>query len=271
MRSARIREPRAHFIAIWEFHVRTDKRRAFERAYSPNGDWAQLFRRAEGYVRTELFRDPDKPGRYVTLDFWASRLAFQKFKHQYTVAYKALDKKCESLTARERRIGEFAKAVSRNLIFNSVPGQITIREATPADLERMMTIEKQTPSAAHWNEKAYREIFNDNAPRRIALVSETKDHLLNGFVVARFDAENCELENIVVVEHAQRQGIGYELAQRLKTRSEELGCKQILLEVRESNSAAQAFYEECGFKVTGRRRSYYRDPSEDAVLYRLKL
>lgn len=271
MRSARIREPRAHFIAVWEFHVRPDKRRAFERAYGTNGDWAQLFRRAEGYIRTELFCDPDKPGRYVTLDFWASRLAFQKFKQQHIAAYKALDRRCESLTAHERRIGEFAKAVPRNLIFNSVPGQITIRDATPADLEGMITIEEQTPSAAHWNEKAYREIFNDNAPRRIALVSETTDHSLNGFVVARCDPDNCELENMVVAEHAQRQGIGFKLAQRLKTRAHESGCKQILLEVRESNSAAQALYERCGFEVRGRRRSYYRNPSEDAVLYTLKL
>jgi len=271
MRSARIRKPRAHFVAVWEFHVRPDKRRAFERAYGPNGDWAQLFRRAEGYIRTELFRDPHKPSRYVTLDFWMSRLAFQKFKHQHIAAYEALDRRCESLTAHERRIGEFAKAVPRNLIFNSVPGQITIRDATSPDLERMMTIEKQTPSAAHWNEQAYREIFNDNAPRRIALVSETTDHLLNGFVVARCDDDNCELENIVVAEHAQRHGIGYELAQRLKTRAQESGRKQILLEVRKSNSAAQALYEKCGFKVSGRRRLYYRNPSEDAVLYTLKL
>src|SRR5690349_14779676 len=172
MRSARIRKPRAHFVAVWEFHIRTDKRRAFERAYGPNGDWAQLFRRAEGYIRTELFRDPGQPGRYVTLDFWTSRLAFQKFKHQHMAAYKVLDKRCESLTAHERRIGEFAKAVPGNLIFSTVSDQIAIRDAMPADLERMMTIEKQTPSAAHWNEKAYREIFNDSAPRRIALVSE---------------------------------------------------------------------------------------------------
>jgi len=271
MRSKRITEPRAHFTAVWEFHVRAGKRCAFEKAYGANGDWAKLFRLAEGYVRTELFRDPDRPGRYVTLDFWTSRLAFKKFKQQHIAAYKILDRKCESLTAEERRIGEFAKAVPRNLILSPVFDQVTIRDATPADLERMMTIERQTPQAAHWNENAYREIFKDNAPHRIAFISKANDDSLNGFVIARCDAENCEIENIVVAEHAQRHGIGFELAQRLKIRAQESGCKQILLEVRESNRAARRLYEKSGFQISGRRRSYYQDPQEDALLFTLKL
>lgn len=271
MRSARIREPRAHFIAVWEFYVRSDKRRAFERAYGPSGDWVQLFRRAEGYIRTELFRDPNNPGRYITLDFWTTRLAFQKFKRRNIAAYNALDRKCESLTEHERRIGEFAKAVPRNVVFNRVSGQITIRDATPADLESMMAIERQTPSAAHWNENAYRELFEEDAPRRIALISENNCDSLNGFVIARYDPENCELENIVVADREQGQGIGYELAQRLKTRARALGCKQILLEVRESNRAARVLYEKSGFQISGRRRSYYQAPPEDAILYTLTL
>jgi len=271
MRSNRLREPRAHLTAVWEFHVRADKRRAFEKAYGPTGDWARLFGRAEGYIRTELFRDPTKPGRYVTLDFWTSRVAYQQFKHQHIAAYKTLDRRCESLTAHERRIGEFAKAVPRNLIQSAVSGQITIRGATPADLETMITLERQTPSAAHWNVNTYVEIFNDTPPRRIALISETDDDLLNGFVVARFDADNGELENIVVAKHAQGQGIGFELAQRLKTAAQELECKQILLEVRESNRAARRLYEKSGFQISGRRKSYYQDPQEDAILYTLRL
>jgi ribosomal-protein-alanine N-acetyltransferase len=42
---------------------------------------------------------------------------------------------------------------------------------------------------------------------------------------------------------------------------------RVFLEVRESNAAARALYEKCGFQISGRRKSYYSDPAEDAVLY----
>src|SRR5437667_5310797 len=101
--------------AVWEFWVAKDKRRAFEKAYGPNGHWAKLFRRGEGYIGTELIRDREVPHRYVTLDFWASRTAYLKFKKEKenVAAYKALDKRCNALTQRERLIGEFAKVVPR--------------------------------------------------------------------------------------------------------------------------------------------------------------
>ena len=45
----------------------------------------------------------------------------------------------------------------------------------------------------------------------------------------------------------------------------------IFLEVRESNEGARALYGKMGFEETGSRKSYYSDPAEDAILYRLRL
>jgi ribosomal-protein-alanine N-acetyltransferase len=45
----------------------------------------------------------------------------------------------------------------------------------------------------------------------------------------------------------------------------------VFLEVRESNAAARTLYENAGFEQTGRRRSYYTSPLEDAILYRRTL
>ena len=44
-------------------------------------------------------------------------------------------------------------------------------------------------------------------------------------------------------------------------------ARTILLEVRESNSAARKLYEKCGFVQSGRRQRYYKQPEEDAILY----
>jgi ribosomal-protein-alanine N-acetyltransferase len=45
----------------------------------------------------------------------------------------------------------------------------------------------------------------------------------------------------------------------------------IFLEVRESNAAARAFYEKLGFEQMGRRKGYYADGLEDAIIYRRML
>ena len=63
------RGKKSDFIIIWEFRVRTGKRRAFEKVYGPDGDWGQFFRTGKGYICTELLSDRGTPLRYLTLDF----------------------------------------------------------------------------------------------------------------------------------------------------------------------------------------------------------
>jgi quinol monooxygenase YgiN len=95
------------FIYIWEYHVRAQHRPAFERIYGPEGDWVQLFRRGTGHLRTELLRDADQSGRYVTVDYWASRASRDAFRQQFAGAFAALDAACEALTEVERLVGDF--------------------------------------------------------------------------------------------------------------------------------------------------------------------
>jgi heme-degrading monooxygenase HmoA len=94
-------------VVIWEFRVPLKKRRAFERAYGTKGDWARLFRKESGYIRTDLIRDLNSAGRYVTLDYWRTRRHYERFKDKNREAYLMLDQKCEMLTSKEIRIGEF--------------------------------------------------------------------------------------------------------------------------------------------------------------------
>ena len=49
------------FAYIWEYRVLDDQIETFRRAYGPDGDWVQLFRRAGEYVRTELYQNVDAP------------------------------------------------------------------------------------------------------------------------------------------------------------------------------------------------------------------
>ena len=92
--------------------------------------------------------------------------------------------------------------------------------------------------------------------------------MVEGFVVAHQIGPECEIENVVVNPQLRRRGFGKLLLDEILKRVQEAGCEAVFLEVRESNRAARALYEKCGFREIGRRVKYYVQPQEDAVLYR---
>lgn len=92
---------------VWAFDVKPASAQAFESAYGPAGDWAKLFRSAPGYGGTELLRDVDTAGRYLTIDRWRSREDFQRFRETFRAEYVALDARCAEWTDREELVGDF--------------------------------------------------------------------------------------------------------------------------------------------------------------------
>lgn len=97
------------FMIAWEFRPRPGVERRFEEAYGPQGVWARLFTRAEGFVGTKLTRDAKDASRYVTLDLWVSREAYEQFHSEYAGEYRSIDAECEGLTERETEIGRFER------------------------------------------------------------------------------------------------------------------------------------------------------------------
>jgi heme-degrading monooxygenase HmoA len=97
------------YVIIWEFHVKAGRQKDFEKMYSPNGTWAKLFKRAPGYLNTELIHDPKHPQRYMTIDRWISSEAYDAFRAKWREDYDALDAHCRSLTDREAQLGAFTE------------------------------------------------------------------------------------------------------------------------------------------------------------------
>jgi heme-degrading monooxygenase HmoA len=102
----RITEKKMHII-LWEFVVKPDKIDAFVAAYKATGDWAQLFRLADGYEGTELLSSIDSPDRFVTIDRWRSLEDFARFQQQFGEQYRTQDKQLEGLTLSEQKLGTF--------------------------------------------------------------------------------------------------------------------------------------------------------------------
>ncbi len=92
---------------VWEFHVMPGKEDEFERHYGPEGTWVQLFRKAKEFVRTDLLRDPEVRGRYLTVDCWTTLTAYDDFKRNFAAEYKTIDAQMEALTRSETKVGVF--------------------------------------------------------------------------------------------------------------------------------------------------------------------
>ncbi len=153
-----------------------------------------------------------------------------------------------------------------------------IRRATPGDIPAIRALEQQAPIAAHWSTEEYEKLVST----AIVLVAEQEGEVC-GMICAKPIAGEWELENIVVGEGFLRRGVADCLMRALldhaervpQVRARSLGANlgsgatasNIFLEVRESNLPARRLYEKHGFRETGRRRNYYQNPSEDAILY----
>lgn len=144
---------------------------------------------------------------------------------------------------------------------------VVIRIARPQDIPAILGIEQQTGNAAHWNEEKYSAVFDQKEPRRIMLLAEDNTRIL-GFGIVRMSQNEGEVENLAVVRDMQRQGLGTQILRRLLDLAK-TEVSNVFLEVREANAAARALYTKAGFRECGRRKSYYQNPAEDAILYRL--
>jgi ribosomal-protein-alanine N-acetyltransferase len=145
-----------------------------------------------------------------------------------------------------------------------------IRRGTPADIPDLMALARQSPAAAHWSREQYRTGFSAEAPSRVLLILE-EDGAIKGFIAGMALDKEWEIENVVVAESVRRCGFGTKLLQEFLELARGGGVEKIFLEVRESNLAARGLYEKLSFSESSRRRFYYREPQEDAIVYQLGL
>jgi heme-degrading monooxygenase HmoA len=79
----------------------------FERVYGPEGSWAQFFRSARGFVGTELLRDVGQARRYLVVDRWDSREAYNAFVEANREEYVQRVDETAFLYVQELRLGTF--------------------------------------------------------------------------------------------------------------------------------------------------------------------
>jgi ribosomal-protein-alanine N-acetyltransferase len=138
---------------------------------------------------------------------------------------------------------------------------LEIRQLTYADLPQVIAIERRafpTP----WSLAMF--VLELSKPSGICLAAVMEDRLVGYLVCSRYDTV-WHLMNIAVDDRLRRQGIATALLEHLFELADK-PSEQYTLEVRTSNDEAIRLYERFGFRTAGRRRAYYHDNREDALI-----
>ena len=148
---------------------------------------------------------------------------------------------------------------------------VHVRAAEASDLSRLIEIAGHSVTAAQWNAAAYEKLFAPDALQNRAVLVIEEQSMVSGFIVGRQVGPEWEIENIAVTGPARRRGLGTRLLGEFLDFVRSRGGSQVFLEVRESNLAARALYEKWAFVEAGRRKSYYENPTEDALILAITL
>ena len=123
---------------------------------------------------------------------------------------------------------------------------IWVRDFRATDIDAVMGIQQHSVTASAWTREHY------------LMVTKRHDDM--------WIFDELHINKIAVTADERRKGIALALMDRCFDFAREHAVEMISLEVRESNHAAKALYEKWAFTEEGRRKAYYKDPEEDALV-----
>ncbi|HSK88940.1 MAG TPA: ribosomal protein S18-alanine N-acetyltransferase [Anaerolineales bacterium] len=144
--------------------------------------------------------------------------------------------------------------------------KLTIRKMTLEDIPAIIDLDQKSFSLP-WPERSFRFEVTDNPASR-CWVAEL-DGKVVGMIVVWLLVDEAHVATLATHPDFRRQGVAKRLLSHALLHLIEEGAQSSFLEVRESNLAAREMYRKFGYEEAGRRRRYYRDNDEDAILMNL--
>ena len=138
----------------------------------------------------------------------------------------------------------------------------------PEDLDEVLAIERASFSMP-WSRGAFLYEIEQNRVARCRVMREAG--AIVGYLCVWEIADEIHITNVAVHPGRRREGIARALLGGVLTEARGRDRRLIVLEVRPSNSDAIWLYESFGVRVTGRRRGYYYDTGEDALVMEARL
>jgi len=140
--------------------------------------------------------------------------------------------------------------------------RVHIRWMLRRDLAEVQAIERQCFEFP-WQEEDFRSCLDQR--NCIGMVAEHGDRLV-GFMIYEHQRHRIHVLNFAVAPDYQRRGVGTQMLAKLIGKLRSQRRSRIVLEVRETNLAAQLFFRENGFRAVGVLRGFYQDTPEDAYV-----
>lgn len=139
---------------------------------------------------------------------------------------------------------------------------LVFRKMTDADVECIAELEKKIFSDA-WTSKS---IYDTSCQQQAFVVVAEAEGKIAGYCIIYYVLDEGEIARIAVDDRYRRQGVGRGILDYTCKCCKEKGVERLLLDVRESNDSARAFYTKYGFVEDGIRKNFYEMPKEHAVL-----
>jgi ribosomal-protein-alanine N-acetyltransferase len=141
--------------------------------------------------------------------------------------------------------------------------EIHIRRLIPNDLDEVMEIEPVAFGSHHWSRQSFLNELTNPSGFYFAAVAEGTLLGYSGFWLI---GDEAHITTLAVHPDLRRNYIGESLLINDIEHALDVGAKRLTLEVRASNDVAQKLYGKYGFKELGKRRKYYQDNDEDALV-----
>jgi ribosomal-protein-alanine N-acetyltransferase len=138
--------------------------------------------------------------------------------------------------------------------------------ATVEEVPTLIAIDAGSPVA--WSARAF-EAEVRRVPPTLFVARSPRG--VEAFVATRIQPPELDIVNLAVDPLQRRRGIGRFMVNRLLTWAASMSVQVAFHEVRESNQAARNLYAGLGFKETRKRKAFYRNPLEDAVMMMRKI
>lgn len=147
---------------------------------------------------------------------------------------------------------------------------MTLRTATPTDLDAIMAIERRSFPTDAWSAEAMATELSSDYSHYV--VDETADGIIGyGGLRALRGGPDADIQTIAFDAERRGAGRGRALLRALLAEARSRDAREVFLEVRADNPVAEGLYLSEGFTEIGRRPRYYQPDDVDAIVMRLDL
>ena len=93
---------------VWQFDIRPEDSKTFERLYGADGEWTKLSRRSRSFLGSSFLRDLASETRYMLIEYWSEMVVYEKHLSEFAAQVKTLEEKRQRLVERVYPLGVFS-------------------------------------------------------------------------------------------------------------------------------------------------------------------